>query len=265
MWESKLCRGCGSLRTPEQFALKDSRTGQRHSQCRECGRRRSREHYRANRVAYIARNRRNSLLLRRRNADVVYEYLLRHPCTSCAESDPVVLEFNHRDPRSKIANVSDLVRSGCSIERLLDEIAKCDVVCANCHQQLTSVARPRHYKRTDGGRLGVGKSAFRVAANARNHELVRQFLLDEQCVDCGERELLVLQFDHLRDKMDHVAWLVGSGCSPARIERELRKCEIRCANCQRRATALVQGWFRALRMRGASGQSNGSINAGAVM
>jgi len=245
MWEKKLCGGCGLSRNREEFALKNSRTGQRHSQCKECGRRCAKEHYRANHAKYVERNRRNTPLQRRRNAGIAYQYLLLHACVTCHESDPVVLEFNHKDPRTKLANVADLIRSGCSVNRLLDEIAKCEVMCANCHQRFTSLGRPKHYRRTEARNLSFGGSLFRAAANARNHKLVLQFLLDGQCVDCGEGDPLVLQFDHVQDKLDHVSWLVGSGCSPARLQRELSKCEIRCANCHRRATAEVRGWFRA--------------------
>jgi hypothetical protein len=40
--------------------------------------------------------------------------------------------------------------------------------------------------------------------------------------------------------------LVGSGCSPHRLALELKKCEVRCANCHRRRTATERGWFRTL-------------------
>jgi hypothetical protein len=240
----KLCRGCGALRSRDEFALKNSRTGQLHSHCKECGRRKSRDHYRANTAAYLERNRRNSPLYRSRNAAAVLEYLLLHACVRCGESDPVVLEFNHMDPRTKVANIADLIGLGCSTKRLFAEITKCEVMCANCHQRFTSTELPKHYRRTETSNLNVKVPAFRVAANARNHTVVLQFLAKAVCVDCAENDSLVLQFDHMYDKMDHVSWLVGSGCSTARLQEELAKCEIRCANCHRRRTAQAGHWFR---------------------
>ncbi len=242
--EKRVCKGCGVLRDREEFALKDARTGKRHNQCKECGRRRAKDHYLANHIAYIERNRRNTPLQRLRNASVVLEYLLLHPCVQCNERDPVVLEFNHADPRTKTANIAELIRSGCAIQRLHDEIAKCEVMCANCHQRFTSNARLTHYRRGPRANPNSRTSSFRAAANARNHLLVLHALSDAQCVDCGERDPLVLQFDHLMDKADHISWLVGSGCSPLRLARELSKCQIRCANCHRRATARAGAWFR---------------------
>jgi hypothetical protein len=239
----RTCGGCGLVRPVEDFGIKNRTTGQRRSQCRRCCSLRSRLHYDANRAAYLSRNRRNNPRQRQRAAAFVHAFLLEHACVACGEADPVVLEFNHLDPQSKVANISDMIRRGCSAGRLHDEIAKCEVACANCHQRLTSLGRAYHYKWQSSAGVSSVKS-FRIAANARNHQLVLEHLASTACVDCGEPDLLVLQFDHIEAKSNHVSWLVGSGCSPNRIRRELAKCEVRCANCHRRRTAQINGWFR---------------------
>lgn len=69
--------------------------------------------------------------------DLVTEYLQEHPCVSCGEADPIVLEFDHRDPGIKDSEVTRLL-SYASWERILDEIKKCDVVCSNCHRKRTA-------------------------------------------------------------------------------------------------------------------------------
>ena len=58
------------------------------------------------------------------------------PCMDCGVSyPPYVMDFDHRDPSLKTTNVSRMKTR--SIELIQEEIAKCDVVCANCHRERT--------------------------------------------------------------------------------------------------------------------------------
>jgi transposase-like protein len=68
----------------------------------------------------------------------LYEYLQRikaqAKCKYCGESHPAVLQFHHRDPREKDFDISTFVyHQKGGLEKLEAEIAKCDVLCANCH------------------------------------------------------------------------------------------------------------------------------------
>lgn len=54
-------------------------------------------------------------------------------CLRCGESHPGCLVFHHRDPDTKSFALGDALSFGWSKARLLAEIAKCDVFCANCH------------------------------------------------------------------------------------------------------------------------------------
>lgn len=74
---------------------------------------------------------------RHRKAVAIYEYLASHPCVDCGEPDPVVLEFDHVRG-DKRANVKRMVSGTYSLERVLEEIAKCEVRCANCHRRITA-------------------------------------------------------------------------------------------------------------------------------
>ena len=75
------------------------------------------------------------------------------------------------------------------------------------------------------------------ARRADNHIRAIEYLRAHPCVDCGETDIVVLQFDHLRDKKADVTALINSGATWGAIEREIAKCEIRCANCHRLETA----------------------------
>ena len=75
--------------------------------------------------------------------DKVYEYLKNHSCIDCGEKDIIVLEFDHL--HDKIYSVSDMVRRLYSFEKVLEEIDKCVVRCANCHRRKT--AKQFNYRR----------------------------------------------------------------------------------------------------------------------
>lgn len=72
---------------------------------------------------------------RERNREFVLNYLLKHSCKDCGETDPIVLEFDHI--KNKKITISLLMMSG-SLERLKEEIIKCEIRCANCHRRKTA-------------------------------------------------------------------------------------------------------------------------------
>lgn len=65
------------------------------------------------------------------------EYLKNHHCVDCGESDPIILEFDHTDPKHKKFNIGDAAKRGFALQTVLDEVAKCEVRCANCHRKKT--------------------------------------------------------------------------------------------------------------------------------
>lgn len=71
---------------------------------------------------------------------------------------------------------------------------------------------------------------------------ILEYLKAHPCVDCGETDPIVLEFDHLGDK----SFTVADGMkdkSWAAVLREIEKCEVVCVNCHRRRTAS-RGAFR---------------------
>lgn len=74
---------------------------------------------------------------RERNRDYV-DRLKREPCTDCRGRFPApAMDFDHVDD-DKAANIAALVRRGVSTGRLLDELAKTELVCSNCHRVRTA-------------------------------------------------------------------------------------------------------------------------------
>jgi hypothetical protein len=63
------------------------------------------------------------------------------------------------------------------------------------------------------------------------------------CVDCGESDPVVLDFDHVTgEKRAEVSTLARGGHRLKTVKAEMAKCEIRCANCHRRRTSAQLGW-----------------------
>ena len=57
-------------------------------------------------------------------------------CEKCGENHPACLDFHHTKPSEKDANVTTLVSQQSSRVRILAEVGKCVVLCANCHRKL---------------------------------------------------------------------------------------------------------------------------------
>lgn len=72
---------------------------------------------------------------------MTHEYLLAHPCVDCGEGDPVVLEFDHRNPAEKSFNIGEALGKTWQWEKIAAEIQKCDIRCANCHRRRTARQR----------------------------------------------------------------------------------------------------------------------------
>jgi hypothetical protein len=125
------------------------------------------------------------------------------------------MDFDHRDPTQKLFNVAgkSLLKNRAVLEA---EIARCDIVCANCHRGRTHALRMFHATREEQGGL---LTAFRSTP----------------CFDCHRQfPWFVMEFDH-RDparKRSDVPFLAGR-VGLMRLLEEIEKCDIVCANCHR--------------------------------
>lgn len=64
------------------------------------------------------------------------EYKSQLKCELCPESHAATLEFHHNDPSKKDLDIAGAITRGWSKTRILAEISKCKVLCANCHRKL---------------------------------------------------------------------------------------------------------------------------------
>ena len=109
--------------------------GQRDTFCRPCRSAYGKAHYAANKPRYVDQAATRKRALRLERTTFLLQLFAENPCVDCGERDPIVLEFDHlRDKSFNIGSSLTTVRW----QTLLDEIEKCDVVCANCHRRRTA-------------------------------------------------------------------------------------------------------------------------------
>jgi hypothetical protein len=76
--------------------------------------------------------------------------------------------------------------------------------------------------------------------------LYLSYMSDKSCVDCGEDRVAVLHHDHVRgEKVAGVLALINQGHPWEKVQEEIAKCEIRCANCHMIATSKRGNWWTA--------------------
>lgn len=79
--------------------------------------------------------------------------------------------------------------------------------------------------------------AFNKIVRERNRKYVSDYLKANPCIDCGEADIVVLDFDHVRGKKRiEISNAVNKCWSIKSIKNEIEKCDIRCSNCHRKIT-----------------------------
>lgn len=121
---AKICPKCEEEKPLSEFHKNSSSKDGRGGYCKSCMAEYNKQYYHKE-----IGDESGSLL---RNRAIVVKALMAG-CSKCGESDVEVLHFHHRDPDEKETRVSALI-SGAT-NRLLGEIEKCDVLCANCHSR----------------------------------------------------------------------------------------------------------------------------------
>jgi len=144
----KVCPICKVSKPLRDFPIRSCVTPRPNAYCKPCQRLYSRDHYRRNAKAHNQRRMANQRRYLVRNSALMVDYLIGRSCVDCGEGDPTVLEFDHVRGR-KSFDVSTMVRGGFSWQRILLEIAKCELRCANCHRRQTA-ARFWKHRRIDG-------------------------------------------------------------------------------------------------------------------
>jgi hypothetical protein len=130
----KKCNRCGEDKPTSEFNKKGKGF---QPYCRPCDKAASKSRYHSNKESHIEAVNLNNERYRERNREFILKYLESHPCVDCGTKDFRVLEFDHVRG-TKVGNISTMLGGALSLQKIVDEVAKCDVRCANCHRIITS-------------------------------------------------------------------------------------------------------------------------------
>jgi hypothetical protein len=133
----KVCTRCKIEKGEDDFHRSSHFKDGRQRYCKACRKILDAEIYAKGGEEYKRRKLLRQQAAAQTNAELIFEYLLQHPCVDCGESDPLVLEFDHVRGEKK-HNLSDLIQKYGRWETIKAEIDKCDARCANCHRRITA-------------------------------------------------------------------------------------------------------------------------------
>ncbi len=212
--KGRICTKCKKYKKASEFRCGLDSPDILRSHCRKC------EHqYRSLRRQTVAGKK--YMKYRRRQARIRNQTFIREaknrPCADCGIAYMYeVMDFDHVNGK-KTKNVSLML--GTTVKQLKAEIAKCDVVCANCHREREHGRKNK--KKCTGNQL-----------YARNRALMYE-AKNKSCVDCNVvYPYYIMSFDHVSgEKIKNVNSMLGATIK--QLKTEIAKCEVVCGNCHR--------------------------------
>jgi hypothetical protein len=221
----KTCSKCSELKDETAFSLE---YGRRRAACKECRKAYLRGYYANNASYFEAYRKANAAAINKKSVAcsqrskheryTAIQELKSKPCFACGGVfSACAMDFDHRDPSTKVEQISTMVKTYVPWPRILEEIAKCDLLCACCHRLKTY----------------GGSNVYRTRLYARNYEMVTRFKETTPCLDCNRSfKACQMDFDHVRGvKSGTVSQMLGLDTSV--LLAEIEKCDLVCANCHR--------------------------------
>jgi hypothetical protein len=138
MSKIKTCTRChSSFQEPlkDFFHKKSNAPDGLQQRCKTCIKILHQDHYKKRTDYYKDKACHHNKKYRQRNQEMLFKYLSEHPCVNCGQTNPLLLDFDHR--QDKEYNVSHMLTM--SEESILEEIQKCDIRCSHCHRLKTAV------------------------------------------------------------------------------------------------------------------------------
>jgi len=136
----KICTKCNQEKPVDQFRWREKSKDKRQPHCKECMNAHEASRWLIDANLRSRRQQQNKAR-QKRNIEYMREYISARSCEECGDNDPRVLEFHHIDPSTKLKNVSAMWHRSDSIESIMKEVEKCQLLCASCHRKATYAQR----------------------------------------------------------------------------------------------------------------------------
>jgi hypothetical protein len=134
--ETKTCPKCKETKRVELFSRNKHKEDGLQRTCKQCIREAGIKSYNKNKKSYLSRvSKHNKSIL-----DNVNQYKANQTCQKCGNDKYYLLDFHHIDPSIKDGDVNTIARTRGK-QALQDEIAKCVVLCKNCHSDFHHLER----------------------------------------------------------------------------------------------------------------------------
>lgn len=132
-----------------------------------------------------------------------------------------------------------MICTACQNEKSIDnfswKIKSKNIRHSRC-KECVSLKVKKHYSNNKTKYL-IKASKNNKTYKQRNKNFIRKYLIGKCCIDCGNNNPIVLEFDHVIGIKKYNVSRMGAGASSLKaIISEIKKCEIRCANCHRIVT-----------------------------
>jgi len=233
--KTKACTVCNRELPIGSFGNKAATSDGFNYSCRECVSEYAKKYRKDNTekvkecgIRWVANNKRRcAITAKRRRTSMYYmadAYKNYKGCVVCGEKDPVCLVFHHKNPEDKVSSVADGIATGWGEDKILTEIEKCDILCANCHLKLHSDER---------------KSAVTIVHTDKKKRLISmvdEYKTSRGCAVCGESRSECLVFHHRNpeDKVDSISNVLVNHWPEDKLIVEMEKCDVLCANCHKK-------------------------------
>ncbi len=144
--KTKVCGTCKKRKPVTGFTKNLYRKDGLNNKCRICYAEYMRGYYVTHKAEHIERARRSKIKRKSKIMEALHR--IKKACSICGEDRTACLDFHHRDRKKKSFTVSNAINWGYSVSRIMKEVEKCDVVCANCHRILELESRQLRARRS---------------------------------------------------------------------------------------------------------------------